>query len=614
MKRFWKQRKQKRVMRQSGEGRLKFLIGIIFLFGGIIVFRLFSLQILDRDFYSALAAGQHEIYQSLFPERGKIWMQEIIATNGAGEKELYPLATNQSLYLVYADPRKIKDAEDLAPKLAEILYAREENNEEETRPAEEISDEEKAASEKLEEEILAKLKKENDPYEPLQHRAAEVTMEKIKELKVDGLGFTPEDARFYPEKNIASHILGFVGMRDDKKVGQYGLEGYFNSELAGAQGYLESEKDVAGRWIPVSGRRWQKAEDGSDLVLTIDRNIQFFACDALDRAVKKHGADGGSVIIMEPKTGAILAMCSYPDFDPNDYAKAKDINVFNNPATFYQYEPGSIFKAITIAAALDAGKITPTTTYIDEGFVKVDDWTIKNSDEKAHGEQTMTQVLDESLNTGAVFAVSQIGAEIFRKYVSDFGFGVMTGVELDFEAAGNIESLNKKGKIWSATGSFGQGISVTPLQMVTSFSAIANGGKLVKPYIVDEVRKSDGETIKTEPKVVRQVISSRTATLLGGMLVSVVEKGHGKRAGVSGFYVAGKTGTAQVPKKDGSGYEKDVTIGSFVGFAPVEDPKFVMLVKMDHPRDVIWAESTAAPLFGKIAKYMLNYLKVPPSR
>lgn len=612
MKRFLIKKRPQKIIKNGFNVRFKFLIGTIFLFAGIIIARLFVLQVLDHTFYSALAAGQHEIYQLLFPERGKIWMQEIGSGDSSEKKKLYPLATNQTLFLVYAEPRKIKNPEDLAAKLVEIFnikQAQNDNgaNEEDIPTVEELK-------EKLKEELLVKLKKENDPYEPLRHRVTEEEVNKIKALQIEGVGFTEEDVRFYPEKNIGSHFLGFVGIREDKKIGQYGLEGHFNSELAGKQGYLASEKDVAGRWIPISRRKWQKAEDGSDIILTIDRNIQFFVCDKLQKAIQQHGADSGTVIIMEPKTGAVLAMCSFPDFDPNEYAKVKDINVFNNPAIFYQYEPGSVFKAITIAAAIDSGKITPTTTYNDEGFVKIDNHIIKNSDEKAHGVQTMTQVLDESLNTGAVFAVSQIGAEIFKKYVSDFGFGIMTGIELDFEAAGNIESLSRKGKIWSATASFGQGISVTPIQMVTAFAAIANGGKLVKPYIVDEIRKSDGTVMKTEPKVIRQVISNRTAALLGGMLVSVVENGHGKRASVPGYFVAGKTGTAQVPKKDGKGYEKDITIGSFVGFAPVEDPRFVMLVKIDHPRTTIWAEATAAPVFGEIAKYVLNYLKVPPSR
>lgn len=612
MKRF-SQKRNFREKPSGGDRRLKFIRVIIFLFAGVIALRLFSLQVLNHDFYSALAAGQHEIYEALFPERGKIFMQEIGADGNSSDKKLYPLATNQSVYLIYVDPRKISGAEELAVALADIFYIKEKNDNEELT-AEEGEAAEKTEKEKLKEGILAKLKKENDPYEPLRRGVNEGTLNKIKDLQADGIGYIEEEARYYPENNLGSHFLGFVGTEEDKRVGQYGLEEYFQDELGGKQGFLSSEKDVAGRWIPASGRNWQKADDGSDLVLTIDRNIEYFACGKLKEAVEKHSADGGSVIIMDPKTGAILAMCSYPDFNPNEYAKVRDINIFNNPAIFYQYEPGSVFKAFTIAAALDVGKITPTTTYVDEGEIKVDDRTIKNSDLKAHGVQTMTQVLDESLNTGAVFAVNTIGPEIFKKYVEDFGFGKETGIELDFESVGNINSLSKKGKIWSATGSFGQGISATPLQVVTAFSAIANGGKLLKPYIVDEIRKNNGEIVRAEQKVVRQVISSRTSTLLGGMLVSAVENGHGRRAGVLGYYVAGKTGTAQVPKKDGSGYERDVTIGSFVGFAPVEDPKFVMLTKIDHPRDVIWAESSAAPLFGEIAKFVLNYLKVPPSR
>lgn len=618
------QKKKFREKSNDKDGRLKVIRVIIFLFAGVIALRFFSLQVLNHDFYAALAAGQHDIYQSLFPERGNIYMQEIVGGTSNGQT-LYPLATNQSLYLVYADPRQIKKADELAGDLTDIFYAQnqadkaaletqnKDSQDKEPTP-EELAAAEKAEKEKIKNDLLAKLTKENDPYEPLYNNATEDTMAKVKDLKAAGIGYTEEEARFYPENDLGSQFLGFVGVKDDKKIGQYGLEGYFEKELAGKPGFLSSEKDVAGRWIPVSGRDWQKAEDGSDLVLTIDRNIQYFACEKLKEAVEKHSADGGSVIIMDPETGAIWAMCSYPDFDPNNYSKVQDINVFNNPATFSQYEPGSVFKAITIAAALDLGKITPTTTYNDEGQVQVDDRVIKNSDLVAHGVQTMTQVLDESLNTGAVFAVSEIGADAFQKYVADFGFGTKTGVQLDYENSGNISSLDKKGKIWSATASFGQGISVTPIQMVTSFAAIANGGKLIKPYIVDEIKKSNGEIIKTQPEVIRQVISSNTATLLGGMLVSVVENGHGKQAGVLGYYVAGKTGTAQVPKKEGGGYDPNITIGSFVGFAPVENPKFVMLTKIDHPRDVVWAESSAAPLFGEIAKYVLNYLKVPPSR
>jgi cell division protein FtsI/penicillin-binding protein 2 len=584
---MFKVRQRKIRLTNSSDKRLIFLNLLVFIFSSIIIIRLFDLQILNHKFYTALASGQHEIYKELFPERGKIFMREIQSD------KTYPLAVNQSLFLVYAEPRKIKDPNDVAEKLFSIFG---------------INDEEEKSK------LKEKLSKKGDPYEPLKHKVTEEIVSKIKELNIEGIGFAKENFRYYPEKNIGSHVVGFVGFDKEKQVGRYGIESYFDQELSGKAGYFASEKDVAGRWIPIASKKVKKAEDGSDIILTIDRNIQFVACDELKKAVEKHGADGGTVIIMDPKTGAIWAMCSYPDFDPNEYSKVRDINLFNNPAIFYQFEPGSVFKPITMAAALDLGKVTPTTVYNDEGSVKIGGYTIFNSDLKAHGIQTMTQVLEESLNTGAVFVVRKIGGEAFKKYVENFGFGTKTGIELETEVAGDIKSLSLGKEIYSATASFGQGIAVTPIQIVTAYAAIANGGKLVKPYIVDEIIKSDGTKIKTQPQVIRQVISERTATLLGGMLVSVVERGHGRKAGVPGYYVAGKTGTAQVPKKDGKGYEPDISIGSFAGFAPVDDPKFVMFVKIDHPRDVIWAESSAAPLFGEIAKFMLNYLKVPPNR
>ncbi|MDD5291368.1 MAG: penicillin-binding protein 2, partial [Patescibacteria group bacterium] len=332
-------------------------------------------------------------------------------------------------------------------------------------------------------------------------------------------------------------------------------------------------------------------------------------------------ADGGSIIVMDPKTGAVIAMCSYPDFDPNNYDQVKDINIFNNPAIFAQYEPGSVFKPITMAAALDQGKVTPETTYKDEGQVMITGWPkpIKNSDFDSfggHGEVNMTSVLENSLNTGAIFAMQQTGADVFANYVKNFGFGENTGIELSGEASGDIRNLTvaKIKPIDAAVASFGQGISVTPIQLVGAYAAIANGGILMKPYIVKEIDHPDGTKDITEPKEIRRVISEKAATLLGGMLVNVVEEGHGKKAGVKGYYVAGKTGTAQVPKKDGLGYQSGVNIGSFAGFAPADDPQFAMLVRIDHPRDVSWAESSAAPLFGEIAEFLLQYYQVPKTR
>lgn len=493
---------------------------------------------------------------------------------------------------------------------------------------------------------LKKLKKANDIYEPLAEKVEEETLkkfylelnerselkvsdldiinnvitikglEKEKELAAPGINFTAKYFRYYPESNFGSNLLGFVGYLNDKQQGRYGLEEYFDHELAGRPGSIKVERDAKGKAIIINDREYLKPDNGTDLVLTINRAIQHTACKKLNEAVARHGADGGSVIIIEPKTGAIIAMCSNPDYDANEYQKVKDIKVFTNPAIFSQYEPGSIFKVLTMAMALDQGKVNPAMTYEDTGKIVIDRYSIENSDHKANGVQTMTQVLEKSLNTGAIFAMNKIGSDIFSDYVKKFGFGEKTGFESAGESKGDIKSLSKKpvGEIYAATASFGQGLAVTPLQIASAFASIANNGILMKPYVVREMIKADGSKIVTEQLMLNRVISDKAATLLGGMMVNVVENGHGKKAGVKGYWVAGKTGTAQVPKKNGPGYEANAHIGSFGGFAPVSDPKFAMLVRIDQPRDVEWAESSAAPLFGELAEFMLNYWQVPKER
>jgi cell division protein FtsI/penicillin-binding protein 2 len=495
------------------------------------------------------------------------------------------------------------------------------------------------------EAYLKKLKKADDVYEPLEQKVEETILKKFylavsqpaenikvedleinnnaifilnqgkkKELTITGLGFSERSYRFYPEGNIGANLLGFVGYVGDKQKGRYGLEEYFDQELAGKPGSIKIERDAKGKAIIINDREYQKAEDGSDLILTINRSIQFMACQKLNEAVARHGADGGSVIIMEPKTGAVLAMCSSPDYNGNNYQAVKNIKDFTNPAIFSQYEPGSIFKIITMAMALDQEKVTPQTTYNDTGQVVIGNYKIENSDHKSNGAQTMTQVLEKSINTGAIFAMRKVGPDLFSDYVKKFGFGEKTGIELEGESKGDIKNLTKKpvGELYAATASFGQGLAITPIQMALAGLAIANNGILMKPYLVKEIIKPDGAKIQTQPKTVGRVISEKAAIILGGMMVNVVENGHGKQAAVEGYYVAGKTGTAQVPKK--GGYAANEHIGSFVGFAPVSDPKFVMLVRIDQPRDVAWAESSAAPLFGELAKYMLNYWQVPKER
>lgn len=553
-------------------------------------FRLFDLQVVNRVFYQSLAQGQHDINKVLLAERGKIFVSE------RGSDARYPAATNWAQYTIASSPRLIAkvsnsnlEIKTIAAALSPIL--------------------------RLEESVLIeKLTDASSSYRVLAQDVSEKDAKKIGYFKLAGLIIEPHQKRYYPEKNLGGQLLGFLGIENDQPKGAYGLEGYFNEELRGTDGYLSAEKDAIGNILTIDPRERKDSENGVDLLLTIDRTIQSFVCEQVRAAVKKHQADGGTVIVMNPRTGEILAMCSAPNFDSNEYNKEKNPRVYTNPAIFDVFEPGSIMKPLTMAAGLNEGKVEAETTYVDTGVAKVADLVIKNSDGKSYGLQTMVQVLEKSLNTGAVWVAEKVGKDALRRYFEKFGLGSLSGIELNTEVSGDISSLRKKGEVYMSTASFGQGISATPLQMITAFAAMANNGKLMKPFIVKEKDYADGRVVKIEPQVIREVITDRAARVLTSMLVGVVERGHGKRAAVPGYYVAGKTGTAQVPLPNGQGYYKDKTIGSFAGYAPAEHPRFVMITKIDNPKDVQFAESSAAPLFGEIAKFLLDYFEVPTER
>ena len=442
-----------------------------------------------------------------------------------------------------------------------------------------------------------------------------------KEIKIEGINFVMTSYRYYPAKNIGAHITGFVGYGKIKPTGNYGLEGFFNEELFGQYGKVKSDLGADHSVIIVNNREYEKPINGSHFILTINRSIQFTVCEKIKNAVKEYDADGGSVVIVNPSTGEILSMCSYPDFDPNNYKNVEDVNYFNNPIIFNAYEPGSVFKIVTIAAGLDQNKITPQTTYYDKGSIMIEGWDkpIKNSDFEergGYGVVNMNTVLEKSLNTGTIFIQEKVGSKIFADYVKDFGFGEKTGIELETESPGDISRLlvKKIRPVEAATASFGQGITATPLQLVMAVATIANKGILMKPYIVDKIISSEGAVkIKVQPKHIRRVVSEKAALLTASMMVNVIDNGHAKRAGVDGYYVAGKTGTAQVAELKKRGYSEK-TIHTFVGFAPVEDPVFTMIVKLDNPKKAFFSSMSAAPVFGDLAKFLLHYFQIPRER
>lgn len=575
--------------------RTGLLLVVFFIVGILIAARLFYLQIFKGKYFEGAAENQHRIEQVLLQRRGEIFMQD-----GSGDGNLAPVVINRRLSLVYAVPNEIKNPRMTAKILADIL--KDSRGEcKELLPAGSREDLLKRCEERrlLEEEIYGKAKKENDPYEPIMHKVSEDLVNKIKEHNMQGIYFKDEWVRFYPQGEPLAQVSGFLGYKGDIRVGQYGIEGYWDKDLAGEAGKLLGDKDLFGRIIPVSPAKLIEARDGVNIVLTVDKLIQNKAYEIIKEAVGDYGAESGSILVMEPSTGKIKAMAAFPSFNPNKYNQVEDIKVFKNLNITGAYEPGSIFKVITMAAGLDSGAVGPETTYEDKGFVTIGEHVIHNADNKTYGTITMTKVLENSVNSGAIHVVMETGKKIFRDYVVKFGFGKPTGIKLEGESRGDISSLDKPGDIYAATASYGQGITVTPIQMAKALATVVNNGCLVQPKIVEPVEQNDCE----------RVISEKTAQVLKAMMVSVVKNGHGSKAQVPGYYIGGKTGTAEIA--DSGGYSNKNN-HSFIGFGPLDNTKFVIVVRLSKPKWGRFSAVTAAPTFQKMAAFLLQYYQIAP--
>lgn len=572
----------KNYQKKPKDRRITSIVIFIFVFSVAIVLRLFDLQALKYSYYQALASGQHQIFENIVPSRGEIYVEDKFS------HELYPLALNKKLNLVFAVPKQIENKNEAIKKLAPLL-------------------------EMKEGEIEKKLSSGTSLYAPLNHKVSNETVIKIKDLNLKGLYFQKEAWRFYPDREFASHVLGFVGYKGDKKRGSYGVEGYYDDMVRGKEGYFKGEQDALGKFTIIGSDFFQKAEDGASIVLTLDRLLQFRAEKAITEGTKRYGADRGMVIILDPKTGEILALACYPNFDPNKYFEVKDMNVFRNGIISDLYEPGSVIKPIVMAAALDSGLVSPQTEVLDRGEIKVDKFSIKNFDGKANGRVTMTKILEQSINVGMVQVAQMIGKERLYNYFDKFGFLKLTGIDLDSEMPTNIKKPQEWANSDLATASFGQGFSITPLQFVSAFSAIANSGKMTQPHIVKKIIYPDGKEEAIHIRQSREIISPSTASTLSAMLVSIVENGQATLARVPGYQIGGKGGTAQVPLLNSVGYDPSKRVASFIGFGPIEDPKFIMYVKFDNPKGDVFGVTTAAPVFAEVAQDLFQYYQVPPS-
>ena len=535
--------------------RINLIFGLLFVFGLVLVGKLFFIQVLHGDFYKALAQGLYNVGEDLSGERGEIFF-----------KNQEPLAINMEWPLVFASPRLIEEKEKTAEILASALGLNET-------------------------EVLEKLQRDN-LYELLKKKLSDEEVNFLEENSLLGIYSGKESGRYYPQESFASQLSGFL---DADKAGQYGLEGHYDEIL-----------------------QEEKRRNGDNLVLSIDYSIQFMAEELLKWAEESLNAEGGEIIVIDPNSGRILALANYPNFNPNQYSAVSDIDVFQNSAIQKIFEPGSVFKPITMAAAMEEGKVTSQTTYFDQGCLEISGYDVCNYKKRIYpGELTMTNVLEKSINTGAVFAEQQLGQELFFEYIEKFGLFEKTGIDIQETIPENKEfhEAREQGReINFATAAFGQGIEMTPIQLVRAYSVIANGGRLVRPYVVEKVVQKE-KVIEVEPKfTLESVISPKTASQITAMMVSVVENGFAKSAQIPGYYVAGKTGTAQIAFSAlgvaKSGYS-DKTWQSFVGFAPAFNPQFLILVKLNNP-ETGTAEYSAVPIFHDLAKYIIDYYQIPP--
>ena len=492
------------------------------------------------------------------------------------------LATTVELRSLYAIPGRIVDRGATAAALAPILGE---------RP-----------------DVLRAALESGGEWLYLRRRLPEDTANRIAALRIEGLGFEKEPKRLYPNGAIGAQVLGFV---NDDGLGQYGVEGRYDDVLRGVPGRLVVERDPASRQLALGLRTGLNAKDGQDLVLTLDLAIQTAAERELAAAVQREKATSGSVVVLDPRDGAVRALASSPSYDPARVAAATN-EALRDRAISWTYEPGSTMKAITIAAALDKGVVTPKTSYNDVGYAVIGGRVLSNAYGKVYGPTTVAQVLERSQNAGAVFVASQLGAPDLRSYLEAFGFGAPTGVDLAAETTGRVRPLAEWYPVDLGTISFGQGLSITPLQLAAAYAAIANGGTLFRPYVVASRRDADGEH-RTAPAPLRRVISSQTAATLRTMLTATVDHGIANAAALKGYSVAGKTGTAQIPSNDGR-YVDDAFISSFAGFVPAEDPQLVVVVVLERPESKLLGTLPAMTAFKGIATDALRYARVQPDR
>ncbi len=574
-------------MHHDERQRLRFIAGVVILLGALFLVRLYFLQVVHHDDFDREAQSQYVATMPNLYARGNIYF-----TDKNGKR--VSAASVGTGYVIAIVPKLVDSPQRTFDAISPIV------------PVDH-------------EEFMAKSLKKDDPYEEIAQRVPEEAAKRVRALKLPGVQVFRQTWRHYPGGTLAAQTIGFVGYKGDALTGRYGLESYYNDTLTRNSENLYVNF-FAELFSNISDTIFDREEKASgDLVLTIEPTVEAYLESELESVMEEWGSEETGGIIMDPKTGAIYAMAVAPSFDLNQYGKVKDISVFSNANIEDVYEMGSIVKPLTMAAGLDAGVISESTTYNDTGRMTLNKKTFGNFDGRGRGPgTTMQQVLSDSLNTGVAFVVSKLGNQRFAEYLLErFHMGDETGIDLPGEREGLVSNLSSTRDIEFATASFGQGIAVTPINMIAALSTLGNGGYTVSPHVVASIDFASGKVKDVTQVPPERVLKEGTSERITRMLVTVVDKAllHGT-VSVPEYSIAAKTGTAQMARagKDGGGYYDDRYFHTFFGYFPAYDPKFIVFLYTKHPKNATFASHTLTMPFIRTAKFLLHYYDIPPDR
>lgn len=555
----------------------------LFFFAFVLITKLFFVQVINGGSYSEKADNQYVAPSSNIFNRGTIFFKE---KNG----NLVSAATLKSGYILAIDPSNIIDVEKAFQEINKIW------------PIDKDS-------------FFAKASKTDDPYEEIDRRLSYEIGEKIRNLEIEGVGVYTDRWRFYPALNSSSHTLGFVGYKGDNLVGRYGLEQYYNETLERKDKnlYVNFFAEIFSN-VSQTIFKGDESREG-DIVLSVEPLVQSFLDSELKKLTEKWDSNRTGGIIINPKTGDIYAMGAIPSFDPNTFNEESDASIFSNPLIEHVFEMGSIIKPLTISFGLDSGAINIDTEYYDYGFVELNGARIENYDGKGRGRVEIQEILSQSLNTGAVFVMREMGKDVFREYMYSLEIGEETGIDLPNEAVGLVSNLNSIRDIEYATASFGQGIAMTPMATARALSILGNGGYLITPHLVEKIDYTIGLSKDVIYNKGPQIITPETSEEITRMLVRVVDEALlGGSVALDRYSIAAKTGTAQIADVVNGGYYDDRSLHSFFGYFPAYDPEFLVFLYTIYPKEVKYASNTLTEPFMNITKFLLNYYDIPPDR